>query len=139
MHPRFSLRTFFAFAALVAVICTWCVLPSMAAREFIRKLAAEDYEAADEMFRNADDRCLTEWNEQRWSFKASGRLAPLTLGQLIRGRRLVQLDVNYFALDQLVNRQGSIVVTPLGAKMPEVGMELYGSMIIDGRNTAIKR
>ncbi len=139
MYPRFSLRAFFAFAALVAVICTWCVLPSKAAREFIRKLAAEDYEAADEMIRNADDRCLKEWNEQRWSFQASGRLAPLTLGQLVRGRRLVQLDINYFALDQLVNRQGSVVITPLGAKMPEVGLELYSSMIIDGRDTAIQR
>jgi len=137
---RFSLRAFFLMAALVAVICAWCVWPSIMARDFVGKLAAEDYQAADQMFRNADDRCLEKWDHKRWSFRASGRLAPITLGQLVRGQRLVQLDLNYMALDQLVSRTGAIVVTPLGANAPEVGYELYNSRIIDSNpETSIQR
>ncbi len=84
------------------------------------------------MFRDADDRCLEKWDEDRWSFHASGRLAPLTIRQLASGRRIVQLNMNYFALDQTVSRDGLIAVTPLGAKTPEVGPEQYGSPIVDG-------
>jgi hypothetical protein len=133
MRPRFSLRAFFAFAALVAVICAWCVLPSIAARRFVRTLADADYRAADLMFHDADDRCLEKWDDKHWSFCAAGRLAPLTIGQLITGHRLVRLNVNYFALDQTVNRDGLVAVTPLGVmRAPEVGPERYGSRIIDG-------
>ena len=133
MRPRFSLRSFFLFAALVAVICAWCVLPSMAARQFVRKLAERDYRAADQMFHDADDRCLEKWDEEHWSFRASGTLAPLTLRQLIGGHRLVQFNVDYFALDQTVGREGLIAVTPFGVRAPELGPERYGSRIIDGR------
>jgi hypothetical protein len=132
MRPRFSLRAFFAFAALVAVICAWGVLPSLAARRFVRAITEREYEAADQMFRNADDRCLAKWDEQHWSFHASGRLAPLTLGQFLGGNRLVEFNINYFALDQMVSRDGLIAVSPLGVRKPEVGPERYGSMIIDG-------
>jgi hypothetical protein len=137
MPVRFSLRSFFLFAAVVAVICAWCVLPSMAARRFVRAVEMREYKAADEMFRNAEDRCLEKWDEECWSFRAAGRLAPVTLGQLLSGRRLVEFNINYFALDQTVSRNALIAVTPLGAKTPEVGPERYGSMIIDGiPNTA---
>ena len=129
---RFSLRSFFLFAALVAVICAWCVWPSMAARQFVRALSNGDYRAADEMFRHADDRCLEKWDEEHWSFLASGRLAPLTFDQLATGHRLVQINIHYFALDQSVSRDGLIAVTPLGVKAPKVGPERYGSPIIDG-------
>ena len=132
MRPRFSLRSFFIFAALVAVICAWCVLPSMAARQFVRKLADGDYGAADQMFRDSSDRYLEKWDDELWSFHAAGRLAPLSIGQLVSGRRLVQFNVNYFALDQIVNRDGLIAVTPLGAREPEMGPVRYGSVIIDG-------
>ncbi len=132
MSVRFSLRSFFLFAALVAVVCAWCVLPSMAARRFVRTLAERDYGAADQMFRNADDRCLEKWDEEHWSFRASGTLAPLTLGQLMSGHRQVQFNVNYFALDQTVSRNGVIAITPLGAGAPEIGPKRYGSRFIDG-------
>ncbi len=132
MPFRFSLRAFFAFAALVAVVCAWCVLPSIAARRFIHTLADADYRAADQMFHDADDWCLEKWDDKHWSFRATGRLAPLTIGQLITGHRLVRLNVNCFALDQTVSRDGLIAVSPFGVKAPEVGPERYGSMIIDG-------
>ena len=136
MQPRFSLRAFFAFAALVAVICTWCVLPSMAARRFVRAVEMQEFKAADEMFCNTDDRCLEKCDEDHWSFHAAGRLAPLTLGQLLSGRRLVDFNINYFALDQTVNRNGIIPVTPLGANTPQVGPERFGSKIIDSVPTS---
>lgn len=104
----------------------------MAARQFVRALTDGDYVSADQMFLNANHRCLKQWDDQHWSFRASGRLAPLTIGQLIRGQRLVQFNLNYFALDQTVNRDGLLAVTPLGAKAPDVGPERYGSVIIDG-------
>jgi hypothetical protein len=129
---RFSLRSFFLFAALVAVICAWCVWPSMAARQFVRALSNGDYRAADEMFRHADDRCLEKWDDQHWSFHAAGRLAPITLRQLASGNRLVEFNINYFALDQSVSRDGRVAVTPLGVKKPEVGPVRFGSPIIDG-------
>ncbi len=132
MRPRFSLRAFFAFAALVAVVCAWCVLPSMAARRMVRAMADGDYGAADQMFRDESDRCLAKWNQEHWSFHAAGRLAPVTLGQLIAGCRVVEFNVNYFALDQTVNRDGLITVSLWGASKPKVGPERYGSMIIDG-------
>jgi hypothetical protein len=132
MRPRFSLRSFFLFAALVAVVCAWCVLPSMAARRFVRAMAERDYGAADHMFRKADERCLEKWDEEHWSFHASGTLAPVTLGQLISGHRQVQLNINYFAFDQTVSRDALIAVTPLGATARDVGPERYGSLMIDG-------
>jgi hypothetical protein len=132
MRPHFSLRSFFAFATLVALFCAWCVLPSIAARQFVRALADGNYKTADDMFLNSKDRCLEQWDDKLWSFHASGRLAPLTIGQLIRGQRLVQFNLNYFALDQTVNRDGSFAVTLFGAKAPDVGPERYGSMILDG-------
>jgi hypothetical protein len=132
MRPRFSLRAFFAFASLVAVACAWCVLPSIAARRLVRAMADGKYGAADQMFRDERDRCLEQWNQEHWSFHASGRLAPVTLGQLIHGRRMVNFNINYFALDQIVNRDGLILVSPLGASKPEMGPERYGSQIIDG-------
>jgi hypothetical protein len=138
MRPRFSLRAFFAFAALVAVICAWGVLPSMAARRFVRAIAEREYETADQMFRNADDRCLEKWDERHWSFHASGQLAPWTFRQFIRGQRFVKFNINYFALDQVVNRDGLIAVTPLGVKTPEIGPERYGSMIIDGNPETVR-
>jgi hypothetical protein len=134
MRPRFSLRSFFAFATLVALICAWCVLPSMAARQFVRALAEGDYQSADQMFLRADHRCLEQWDDKHWSFQATGRLAPLTLGQLVRGQRLIQFNVNYFAFDQTVNRDGLLAVTLFGAKAPDVGPERYGSIIIDVRS-----
>ncbi len=84
------------------------------------------------MFRDADDHCLERLDEEHWSFQATGRLAPWTVGQLVLGRRFVQLDVNYFALDQTVSREGLVAVTMLGAKSPEIGPERFGSLIIDG-------
>ena len=132
MPVRFSLRSFFAFATLVGLICAWCVLPSMAARQFVRSLADGDFRSADQMFLSDDNRCLEQWSEKHWSFRASGRLAPLTMGQLVRGQRLVRFNLNYFALDQTVNRDGLLAVTPFGAKAPDVGPERYGSVIIDG-------
>jgi len=132
MRPRFSLRAFFAFAALVAMICAWCVLPSMAARRFVRAVEMREFRAADEMFRNAEDRCLEKWDEECWSFRAAGRLAPVTLGQLMSGHRLVEFNINYFALDQTVSRNGLIAVTPLGVRTPEIGPERFGSKFIDG-------
>lgn len=131
MPVRFSLRSFFAFAALVAVICAWCVAPSLAARRFARMLAEADYGAADAMFRDARDRCLEKWDDEHWSFRVSGRLAPLTVGQLVTGRRTVQVSIDYFAADQTVSRDGLVVVSPLGAGTPAVGPERFGSMIID--------
>jgi len=138
MRPRFSLRAFFAFATLVAMICGWCVLPSIAARRFVRTLADADYRAGDQMFHNSQDRCLERWDDKHWSFRASGRLAPLTFSQLIRGRRLVEFNINYIALDQTVNRDGLIAVTPLGVKTPEIGPERYGWRIIDGNPDSIR-
>lgn len=95
-------------------------------------MAERDYGAADQMFRADDDRCLEKWDKQLWSFHAAGRLAPITFGQLIHGRRTVTFNINYFALDQIVNRDGLIVVSLLGASKPEMGPERYGSQIIDG-------
>jgi hypothetical protein len=139
MRPRFSLRTFFVFTALVALICTWCVLPTMAARKFVRAIDGQAYNAADAMFRDPKDRCLEKWDKDCWSFQASGRLAPWTFGQLLKGHRLVEFNVNYFALDQTVSRSGLVPVTPLGANSPQVGPERFGSPIVDGRNAALSR
>ncbi len=56
----------------------------------------------------------------------------MTFSQLVTGRRLVRINVNYFALDQTVSRDGLIAVSPFGVKTPEIGPERYGSLIIDG-------
>jgi hypothetical protein len=132
MRPRFSLRAFFVFAALVAAICLWCVLPTLAAQQLIRALAGRQYQTADQMFRNPQDRCFEKWGVNHWAFRASGRLAPVTLGQLVAGRREVEFNINYFALDQTVNRDGLIAVTPIGVETPRIGPERFGSLIIDG-------
>lgn len=137
MRPRFSLRSLFVLATLVALVCAWCVFPSIAARRFVGTLAEADYQAADQMFRDPDDRCLEKWAGELWSFRASGRLQPLTFGQLATGHRLVRININYFALDQKVGRDGLIAVTPFGARTPEVGPERFGSRIIDGNPDAV--
>jgi len=138
MPVRFSLRSFFLFSALVAVICAWCVLPSMAAKRFVQAMEQGDYGVADQMFRNEEDCCLEQWGEKHWSFRASGRLLQITLGQVVGGRREVEFNINYFALDQIVNRNGLIAVSLLGAGKPRVGPERYGSRIIDGSPDALR-
>jgi hypothetical protein len=136
MRPRLSLRTFLAFAALVALICTWCVLPTMAARQFVRAVETGQFKSADEMFRDPNDRCLEKWDHDCWSFHASGQVATWTFAQLLTGRRNVEFNINYFALDQIVSRNGVIPVTPLGANSPQVGPQRFGSTIIDGVQTS---
>jgi hypothetical protein len=89
------------------------------------------------MFRDPDDRCLEKWAGELWSFRASGRLQPLTFGQLATGHRLVQININYFALDQKVSRDGLIAASPFGVKAPKLGPERFGSWIIDGNPDAV--
>jgi len=132
MRPRFSLRVFFLFITFAAAICAWCVLPSIVARRFVRVLADAKYQTADQMFVDANDRCLEKWDRERWSFRASGTLEPLTFRQLFTGHRLVRLNISYFALDQAVDRNGLVSVTPFGVRRLEVEPERYGSLIIDG-------
>lgn len=136
MRARYSLRVFLLLPTLAAAICAWCVAPSIAARKFASRLAKDDYEAVDEMFRDANDRCLQKWDEELWSFRATANLLPISFGQLITGRRHVQLQVSHFALDQTVSRDGLIAVTPLGASAPTMMTEQYSSIIIDRKDEA---
>lgn len=136
MRFRYSLRAFLLLPILAAAICAWCVVPSIAARKFASSLANDDYAAADKMFRDANDRCLQKWAKERWSFRATGDLLPISFGQLITGQRHVQIQVSHFALDQTVSCEGLIAVTPLGASAPAMTTEQYSSIVIDRNDDA---
>lgn len=138
MRVRYSLRAFLLLPTLAAAICAWCVAPSIAARKFVSHLAKDDFRAADKMFRDAGDECLQKWNNELWSFRATGDLFPVSFGQLITGRRTVRLQLSHFAFDQTVSREMLIAVTPLGANTPNLTTEQYSSIVIE-RNEDARR
>lgn len=117
MRPRFSLRALFILTTLTAIVCTWLTLPSWTARRFVKTLNAEKWEAADNLFRNSDDRFLAHWADIRWGFKCKGELAPWSWADAIRGQRKVMIEVRYFALDQnaaqvLASNAGPLALGP---------------------------
>lgn len=100
MRPRFSLRTLFIITTLTAVACAWMTLPSWTAQRFINAVAANEFEKADNFFRNPDDRFLVHWADIRWGFKCEAKLAPWSWADALRGQRKVTIEARYFALDQ---------------------------------------
>jgi hypothetical protein len=119
MRLRFSLRTLFLLMTIAAALCLWFLLPSLTARRFLAALNTGDYQSADAIFRNVDDRFLAEWSEKRWSFRSSGELLPLTFDQLWRNKREVRVEITYFEFDQYFSVESYLAATPFGLNKPE--------------------
>ena len=133
MRLRFSLRTLLVLVTIVAAFCFWIVLPSLTARRFLVALAAEDYQSADAVFRNVDDRFLADWSNKRWSFRSSGELLPLTFSQLLRNERRVRVEITYFEFDQFFSVETYIAAKPSGLNHPERLPAHRTSILSNGR------
>lgn len=131
MRFRFSLRTFFVLIALVAAFCYyWFVRPTAVAQQFVQAVAAQDYVAADRCFQNADDQFIADSSQEYWAFAADAKLSPVSLGQLVRGQRHVQLHFRYFHLDQNVESLADATATAFGLKGLTVS-RVNAAVIID--------
>ena len=97
MRPRlrFSLRTLFVAATVVAVVCYWMIRPTIIAERFVRAVSAKNYERADACFRSVDDRFLLEMNEKHWRFFAQAELQPGSYKEFVRGHRRIELQMSY--------------------------------------------
>lgn len=131
MRLHFSLRTLFIITTLTAVACAWMTLPTWTAQRFVKTLNAENYEAADNFFRDPTDRFLAHWADIRWGFKCEAKLAPWSWVNALRGQRKVMIEARYFALDQnaaqvLASNAGPLSLGPV-TSMPT----RYDSTYID--------
>jgi hypothetical protein len=137
MNIRFSLKTFFVLVTLLAAFCYyWFVLPTVTAKQFVQAIAAGDYAAADELFSNLDDRFIASSAKKYWAFESKAALLPVSLPQLLSGRRQVHLKLDYFHLDENVNTLADIRATPLGLKSPVIS-QVNSAVIIERGSSAL--
>lgn len=119
MRFRFSLRALFLPITAFAGFCyIWIAKPSAAAKRFAESTRAEDYESADQLFRRADDRVLTQWKEKYLGFQADAVILPWSFAQCLCGRREVQLHVTYFFLDEHHDVEMHLAATSFGIDPP---------------------
>jgi hypothetical protein len=136
MRFRFSLRTFLVLVALLAAFCYfWFVMPTRTANRFIEAVQAKEYDAADLMFRAPDSRFIASSAEKYWAFEATAERLPISLHQLLTGRRNVLLHFDYFHLDHNVDSQAHIAATPFGLGPPVISR--VGSAMIIDRNSSL--
>jgi hypothetical protein len=90
---RFSLRFAFVVTTIVACVCYALVLPTLYAQRFVAAVGADDYELADNCFRDPNDRFLADWHQKFQRFQARASLEPWSLREFVRGKRLVRLHV----------------------------------------------
>jgi hypothetical protein len=121
MRPRFSLRTFFVSVTFL----------SIAGYRFATAVNAENYQAADELFVDPSDGFLVQAADKRWAFRSSCDLQPLSLRQLMTGRRDVTLHIRYFEFDQNATQKAQIAAGPFGLKRPTISQTQYGAQYID--------
>ena len=117
----------FIVTTIVAAGCYWLMLPTVNAQRFVRAVAAAKYASADAYFCNADDQFLSNSNNKRWHFKATAELAPWSLQQLLKGKRLVRIRVT--SGDATVRTSEWLVAaTRAGLLQPEPTWPRYGSV-----------
>jgi hypothetical protein len=116
---RFSLRVLFLFTTVAAGMCSWVVLPTRNAKQFIRALNATNYRAADACFCQPDDGFLLKLYEKHWRFNAWAELEPSSFSQLVQGKRLVNLYVAYGDAGPMRSVTGTVVVTGAGLSTPQ--------------------
>ena len=90
---RFSIRSVLILTALVAVAVWWLALPSATANRFASAINAQRYDEAAGMFVvDGANSMLTKWKPL---VQAHAVPTKLTLRDLFRGRRAVNLSVTY--------------------------------------------
>jgi hypothetical protein len=136
LRLRYSLRTLLIVMAILALFCTWLVVPTLTANRFLSAVETREYLVADNYFRNPDDRFLNQHSEERWAFQTSAELEPWTVGQLLHGKRRIVMHLHYFEFDQNANRTANIDVTPLGASGLELTPVTHGGRYIYDRREA---
>jgi hypothetical protein len=118
MRLRFSLRAMFVATTLVAALCCWFLLPTFTAKRFLNAVANEDYQSADDLFRNSGDRFFAEWSDKRWGFRSTAEMRPITLAQFFQNRRDLVVEISYFEFDQNFSMEMHMDATPFGLKKP---------------------
>jgi hypothetical protein len=128
---------FFMLVALLAAFCYfWFVMPSLTANRFMEAVAAQDYHAADRLFRVPNHRFIADSAETYWAFEARAERLPITLHQLLTGRRHVVLHFDYFHLDHNVSSQAHIAATPFGLGSPVIS-RVGSGMVIDQTGSVV--
>jgi hypothetical protein len=130
---------FFVLVALLAAFCYfWIVMPTLTANRFVEAIVAKDYHAADVLFDVPDAGFLVRSAETYWAFNARAERLPITLDQLLTGRRHVLLHFDYFHLDQNVSSQAHIAATPLGLGLPVISRVGSGTIIDRSSSADVK-
>lgn len=90
---RFSIRSMLLFTALAAMVIWWTTTPTRVTAAFVSAINQGDFERAGSMFvvEGADD-MLTKWQPMEAAHVVP---SPLTVKDLVRGRRGVHLTVTY--------------------------------------------
>jgi hypothetical protein len=132
LRLRFSLRTLLISVTILSIAgYFWFIAPTQVARRFAATINTENFEAADEFFLDDNDRFLVEMADRRWAFKSRCSLQPLSIGQLLTGRRNVTLQLSYFEFDQNASQTVRIAAAPFGLKRPTASQTTYSGTFID--------
>jgi hypothetical protein len=120
----------FLAVTIIACGCYWLMLPTLNARRFVEAMRAENYRLADGCFRDPNDRFLVDWNERYWRFQVRANLETWSLGEFIRGKRMVRLSIAYGNAGPLRFDVLNVSVTPTGLHSPQkIGGSIPGGTI----------
>jgi hypothetical protein len=129
---RFSLQAMFIATTVFAGFCyLWFVLPSVQANRLVSAIDAADYASADILFGKSGTVSFAKTNERTFGFRANASLFPWSFSDICLGRRSIQVETDYMAFDEHLEKTLCVVATPLGLKQP-VGVSSIGSVLIDG-------
>jgi len=116
---RFSLRFVFIIMTIVACLCYVLMLPTLNAQRFVAAVSAQDFEVADGCFRDPNDRFFADWNEKYQRFQMRANLEPWSLGEFVRGKRMIRLSVAYGDAGPLRLETLVVPATPAGLLAPQ--------------------
>lgn len=126
MRWRFSLPALFLFTTVVALGCWWLILPSHSAQHFVRAVNSGDYQQADALFQNAENKFLVKWNDEYWEFAASAELEPWTFRDILCGQRRVKLHLSYGGPSPLRIRTYQVTATRSGLLEADFSGGVFG-------------
>ena len=92
MKPRFSLRVVLVVTAVVAVACWWRVRPTRVADQFVRAVAAGDYQRADKLFANQEHAFVAKFMAD-YRNKAKALAVRQSMAQWLAGQCEISLDL----------------------------------------------
>lgn len=108
------MRVLLIATALVALGVYWLTLPTIHARRYIAALAAKDWVAANHLYADPENQFPGKRPGEGASLDAHASVTPLTLDDLLRGEREINVNINTFVDGGLVGSGLTCRVTHRG-------------------------